>query len=271
MLLNLEEFSKKKINDSYSVKYILYNNTKKNRWISNPYKKISMEDLLKTPDVVKGSEYAICFSSFLAEARKNKECNRITYTFKISKHLTTEQCLRWLILAQQNGLLPTYCNLKDVVTYGSIALDYKLCSKNMLYIYLCIARYIAEDANFVINTLILVDKYKVHYLAALILSSQICIRGFGHCFFQARNSYPKVIDKDSIYLSTLIGLKRYLNTGCPSDMDGNFNCSTSVSSLCKIDTIASVKELQEIDNVEKVINTTTDDEALKVIKEVWRK
>ena len=269
--------------DNYNVKYILYRDdvpTKKTS-ISTPLKEYNCSNIKEALQTLpKNWHYAynftnVCFSQLLREITKTPNVNRLFYAFKNREYLTKGQKLRWVQLAKQHGLLPNYCNVKDIATRHNITLDLSKHSAGMLYTYLSIARYMDEDPNIVLNTLVYVDKYKLHYIAAIILASKICLRGWGHCFFQPDNVYASKDPHQSLKLNTFLGLARFIRTNKnspkPEFSEFSFNATNTVKALSKVQTVLKFEELLDTEVMDCLASTDTDDDAHKFIKKAWGK
>jgi len=145
--------------------------------------------------------------------------NRILYYPNYTKHITAEHITKWVELSKKHGLLPKYCNAKDIIANKAFVFDLKAHTINMLFVYLCMARFLAADPTFVLNVIKLSSKFKINFLVALIIFSSTCIRNSNHHFLSVPSLYPSpntITQNFKADLGVAVGLYRFIkNNGLP--------------------------------------------------------
>lgn len=185
----------------------------------------------------------ICFASLPRQLKdkngtKRTDLNRMIFIFEKSKNINEIDQRKWLLLCKHNGFLPKYASVNNIIKNKAVVLDLTKHTLNMMYVYLSVCRFIQEDPCIVRNTLILVEKYKMDFFAALVFTTQIVANNMGHHFIPGSCPYMKpksVDDLKDISLHYMVGLYRFIQKGGPHTYDtSSFNANDMISSLCKI-------------------------------------
>ena len=148
----------------------------------------------------------------------DKHPNRLLYTCKfehhqdIKAHLTLRERVDWVDLCKSNKLLPDYVD-EYFANTGNFVLKIENYTMPMIYIYLCMARYIQETPQFVRAVLHMVQEKGLGFLTAFSVASKFCIRNTGHHVINVCRNYGNtaVISYASYDLSESAKLFHYVN------------------------------------------------------------
>jgi len=227
-----------------------------------------------------------CFASLprqlgLAKGFNNpsaKDCTRVIYYPNIHHSITDDSLTHWLTLAKKNDLLPKYCNIKDIVTNKAIVLDVTAHNLDMLFIYLCMVRFLAADPSYVLSVLKLTSKYKVSFLVALLFFTYVNASSLLHHFLPVSSVYikPKAISHfTNIDLGIVIGLRKFIQKsstfkkGDVQSDTGTFKTGVAITKLSESLRIDATKlKSSYIPKIVKLANFEKSKELHKKLKKV---
>jgi hypothetical protein len=252
------------------IRFYLYKDKTKYRWnsINFPPKYNSKEDYINNGMDVNSS--TICFSSLNSQLNdESKDYTRMIFLFEKSKSVPRAKQKRWLALCKRNGLLPKYASVAAILKNRGIVLDITKHTRNLMYVYLTVCRFIQEDPCMVINTLTLCEDYGMDFFVALVFATQIRMNNMGHHFLPGSSIYmkPKTVDHlKNIQVQQMVGLYRFLKKQGPHvGGERSFCANTSVAAQCKIKIGLMAKDLLNPE-LKNIIRAKTDAEAEKLIK-----
>ena len=240
-MINDTKFIKNVFNGNSSVRYFLYkddNTYKKNR-INFPSEaigtRINKLDLnVQKEKGFKANTNAACFAGLPTELglRDNtpilKGCNRIIYypNFYTSGEfgITKDHIKKWYTLCKKHSLLPEYFNIKDAVENEAVVFDTSAHSLNMLYIYLCMVRFLAAEPTYVLNVLRMCCTYKINFVVALVFFTYTNVYNINHHFIHVNTYYMKpknIFNIENIDLGIAAGIYKIIDNKGALDKEGS--------------------------------------------------
>ena len=224
----------------YKVEYILYKDETEvspRKKIRNLHKIQTFEDIYKVGKD-KGNFYRhhVCFAYLCGDISNHDGNNRMLCKVRPNKRFTKEQLKQWYKLSMKHGLLPKYCSPSKIADTNILILDdIEKSAPNKLYVYLTTVRMLEEESNIVEATLKLVEA-GYHFILALIFAPTLTsVHNYGHMFFQVNcGGYYGAQDKDSVPLSTMIGLARLIQSDFEIKRGKDFYCNSMINSLSKV-------------------------------------
>lgn len=167
-----------------------------------------------------------CFASLVKQLGLYKDnyvmpnavgCNRIVYypnfyTTKGKYEITDDVIRKWYTLCKKYDLLPKYFNIEDAVKNRAVVFDLQAQSLNMLYIYLCMVRFLAAEPTYVHSVLRMCCTYKINFVVALVFFAHANIQNLNHHFIFASTSYmkPKSVFDLTVDVGTVAGIYRII-------------------------------------------------------------
>lgn len=147
-----------------------------------------------------------CFREFygmFSEIRQKvgKAPNRIRYICNSKKHsnnklhLSKKEIQRWTELCKKHKLMPSNIG-KKFIEDGTFDIEISNISKNMMYLYLSVARYIQDEPHFVRAVLHMVDDLKMGFFTSFAVASKFCITNTGHHIIIEGREYSLTVKKD---------------------------------------------------------------------------
>ena len=229
-----------------------------------------------------------CFSSLLKMIHDNKESHDTVY-YKMEENpedcqvvkLTTEEKHRWISMCVEHGTMPKYISSDDIdAKIMKIDITSEGMTPPLLFLYLCSFRYFREDPGFIRSMVYLVDKCKMDYYIAFVVSSRICMNYDLHHSLSVVRKYGEKIPNISeleIPIHTAIGLRRFVNNPSkydkrdiwsynPNEGFNQFRCAQLIESICKTKYRCSIPDTFD-HNIVKAVNSDTDEEAKKYIND----
>lgn len=265
------------------VKYFLYKDTRKR----DKYLAIDTDPKKVHSLCIKNGNNA-CFARMNSELTPSM--NRLWYDLSFIDAKRTQESKfiplsitlykKWLRLNIQNNFLPSYVSINRVMTQHAIVFDLHAHSKNELYVYLSVARLMLSDPDLVKNILILTEKGKISYHAAMIIATKFGMHNMNHHFLPnsaAAYGGSKNIEKFLFSLHLMIGLYRFIKnegkTKSPTKNMHGFNCNHTIATLSTVKHDLSIDQALD-PRLSKIIKTSTEQEArseLNKIKAIWQK
>ena len=240
-MINDTKFIRTTFNGNSAVRYFLYkddNTYKKNR-INFPSEAIGTRinklnlNVQKEKGFITNTNLA-CFANLPIELglRGNspilKGCNRIIYypNFYTSDKfdITKDHIKKWYTLCKKHGLLPEYFNIKDAVENEAVVFDTSAHSLNMLYIYLCMVRFLAAEPTYVLNVLRMCCTYRINFVVALVFFAYTNICNMNHHFISVNSCYMKpknIFDMKDIDLGIAVGIYKIIDNKGALDKEGS--------------------------------------------------
>lgn len=264
--------SKFKNRRGYHVEYTLWRTESKTK--------------LQIPKPMPAKITNVCFSGLIGICNNANKHNRIYYKPRLEpdKNILTKDCAKeWIVIAVKNGLLPEYVKPSGIDKGFVLNLDNL--SPSLLYVYLCMIRFVEEDPDFVRSTVYLVSKKKMNMYAAIVIGTMLMCSNSGHHFFRFTKQFgvnPN-INRCSVDLKYMISLKRFIDNSKKYDKRLTKTASSSPGMMygagfmgqLTIEPISKVAQKVKASHVYNkhilaAINSKTDTAALKHI-EAFRK
>lgn len=177
----------------------------------------------------------VCFSGLMRTFTASK-LNRICYKPKVNKILKPKDISRWIDIAKEGRLLPTYVKFEHLKKTFLLRCNIP---PSLLYVYLCTLRDLEEEPDFVrITSYLIKEGMDIH--AAVVAASSITINNSGHHYLGLSASYYKrPITSIRVSLTNIFQLKKFLMN--PSTYDkrsctllGNVNLFSAQNVIGKI-------------------------------------
>lgn len=161
--------------------------------------------------------------------------NRVVYftRYKQSKYLKRYQIEHWLKVSKRAGLLPSYINIRRVMSTGEFVLNLEKHSNNELYMYLTVARMALEHFN-TVNTVLNLMDHGVDYFAALVAAITVGpTNNVNHIFTpwmwsRAGKSFDRKLKLDRV--AALAAFSKVMHTKSVN-IDNTFCCNATIETL----------------------------------------
>lgn len=183
-------FDPKKV--KLAVNHAKYDVTYKLYYSNNDTSELSITNWDKLIGEIRssGQTNVACFSQFMSLYNKFKSvngrrANRARFMCKLDNHpnsklhLSRDELRCWVDLCKANKLMPD--NIGDNFIENCIYdINFEDISLNMLYIYLCSARYVQEEPFFIRSVLHMVGDLEIGFFTSIGVSTKFCITNTGH-------------------------------------------------------------------------------------------
>lgn len=208
---------------------------------------------------------AACFANLPSQLDKLKDTTTIVkYQPACHKDLTNEEIARWISLNIEYKTLPA-----DIQhTQEGYAINATDKHYSLLYVYLCMLRFMEDDHKIVKGTILLVDKYKVDFYVAFTIASKLLTHNSGHHFFYMNASWGVKLNVNNTFVPIrwVIGLQRLVNhPHLIETVASAFEGEATIKSLCGIENFKISYKSRNSKYIKKAIYSTTDEEAKKYI------
>ena len=181
---------------------------------------LSKEDLLgvvkrKIKDNTNRScfaEFINMYSNYVAQfkVRPNRlryYCNTTAHEKK-ELHLSKKEIARWVALCRKNKLLPANIG-RNFVKNGILDINISDISINLMYVYLCAARYIQDEPFFVRAMLHFHDDLGIGFFTSLAVATKTSVTNQGHHLFPSCREYSLSCNKKALNNENVEALKSY--------------------------------------------------------------
>ena len=188
-------------------------------------------------NVIENRSNRACFAGFRDMynshriTKKGKRPNRLRFFCntllhrKRSLHLSNNELRRWVELCTENKLMPSNMG-EGFIKHHDYDISLDGISVNMLYVYLCSARYVQDEPFFVRSVIHMVDDCGMGFFTSIGVSTKFLTTNTGHHVINASKEYAISCGKsglndkevEALNIFDLIGvakLAKFVNGGDP--------------------------------------------------------